>query len=158
MMTSKENNVDVIKNDKMFDKKDITKLGWRSLLGGFSINWDRLVHKTFFYMISPFLRKIYADDEAAYIESLERNMEFFNVTPQVHAFLGGLTVAMEEENAKNPDFDTSTIPAVKAALMGPLSGIADSIFPGTWRIICAGIGISMAMQGKILGPILYAPP
>ena len=40
--------------------------------------------------------------------------------------------------------------------MGPLSGIGDSVFPGTLRIIAAGIGISLAMQGNILGPILYA--
>lgn len=40
--------------------------------------------------------------------------------------------------------------------MGPLSGIFDSIFPGTLRIIAAGIGISLAAQGNILGPILYA--
>ena len=70
--------------------------------------------------------------------------------------MGGLTVAMEEQNAKDPNFDPKTINSVKAALMGPLSGIFDSIFPGTLRIIAAGIGISLAAQGNILGPILYA--
>ena len=36
---------------------------FRSLTGGFSVNWDRLVHKTFTFMIAPFLKKIYADDK-----------------------------------------------------------------------------------------------
>ena len=140
----------------MFSKQDIRKMCLRSLTGGFSVNWDRLVHKTFTFMIAPFLKKIYADDKDAYIQSLKRNMEFFNITPQFHSFMGGLTIAMEEQNAKNKNFDTSTINSVKAALMGPLSGIGDSVFPGTLRIIAAGIGISLAMQGNILGPILYA--
>ena len=143
-------------NDRMFTKKDIRKMNLRSITGGFSVNWDRLVHKTFVFMIAPYLKRIYANDKQGYIESLQRNMEFFNITPQGHAFMGGLTLAMEEQNAKDPDFDPAMIPAVKGALMGPLSGILDSIFPGTWRIICAGIGISMALQGQIFGPILYA--
>ena len=143
-------------NDRMFTKKDIRRMNFRSITGGFSVNWDRIVHKTFTFMIAPYLKRIYEGDKDGYIGALKRNMEFFNVTPQGHAFLGGLTIAMEEQNAKNPDFDASTIPAVKGALMGPISGILDSIFPGTWRIICAGIGISLALSGNILGPILYA--
>jgi fructoselysine and glucoselysine-specific PTS system IID component len=151
MMISNKNT-----QERMFTKKDIRKMNIRSITGGFSVNWDRIVHKTFVFMIAPYLKRVYANDKQAYIESLKRNMEFFNITPQGHAFMGGLTIAMEEQNAKNPDFDAATIPAIKGALMGPLSGILDSIFPGTWRIICAGIGISLALNGNILGPILYA--
>ena len=39
--------------------------------------------------------------------------------------------------------------------MGPLSGIGDSIILGTLRILAVGIGTSLAMQGNILGPILF---
>ena len=39
--------------------------------------------------------------------------------------------------------------------MGPLSGIGDSIILGTLRILAVGIGTSLAMQGSILGPILF---
>ena len=38
--------------------------------------------------------------------------------------------------------------------MGPLSGIGDSFFQGTIRIIAFGLGISLAQQGSVLGPIL----
>lgn len=156
MTTSNEKTNTAVSSEPMFTTKDIRRMCWRSLLGGFSVNWDRLVHKTFNYMISPFLKQIYKDNPAAFAQSLQRNMEFFNITPQGHAFMGGLTIAMEEQNAKNPNFDPRTINSVKAALMGPLSGILDSIFPGTLRIIAAGTGISLAMQGNVLGPILYA--
>ena len=58
---------------------------------------------------------------------------------------------MEEEYAADPEhFDPSVINAVKVALMGPLSGIGDSLFQGTIRIIAMSIGISLAQQGSSL--------
>ena len=38
--------------------------------------------------------------------------------------------------------------------MGPLSGVGDSFFQGTVRLIAFGLGISLAQQGSVLGPIL----
>ena len=35
-----------------------------------------------------------------------------------------------------------------------LTGVGDSFFQGTVRIIAFGLGISLAQQGSILGPIL----
>ena len=52
-------------------------------------------------------------------------------------------------------FDASSINAVKAALMGPLSGIGDSLILGTLRVLAVGIGTSLAVKGNILGPILF---
>lgn len=39
--------------------------------------------------------------------------------------------------------------------MGPMSGIGDAIFWGVVRVIAAGIGINLALQGSILGPLLF---
>ena len=38
--------------------------------------------------------------------------------------------------------------------MGPLSGIGDSFFQGTIRVIAFGLGVQLAQQGSIMGPIL----
>lgn len=62
---------------------------------------------------------------------------------------------MEKEYAKKRSIDPSMINAVKVSLMGPLSGIGDSFFWGTFRVIAAGVGISLAQQGNIMGPILF---
>jgi PTS system mannose-specific IID component len=68
----------------------------------------------------------------------------------------GLSAAMEKENANNPkNFDPESINALKASLMGPLSGIGDSIFWGTLRLNAAGIAIPLAMQGNLLAPFLF---
>ena len=62
---------------------------------------------------------------------------------------------MEEQYAADREnFNPDTINAVKTSLMGPLSGIGDSFFQGTIRIIAFGLGIQLAQQGSILGPIL----
>jgi mannose/fructose/N-acetylgalactosamine-specific phosphotransferase system component IID len=64
-------------------------------------------------------------------------------------------VALEEKNKKDPDFDPATINAVKSSLMGPMSGIFDSIFISTIRVIGASIAIALASQGNIIAPFIY---
>ena len=144
---SNENNV--------ITKKDLRKMFWRSLPMEFSWHYERQMHMGFCTMISAGLRKIYKDDPKELADALQRHMEFFNITAHVSPFVGGITLAMEEMNAKDKDFDTSSINAVKAALMGPLSGIGDSLILGTLRVLAVGIGTSLAVQGNVLGPILF---
>lgn len=136
-------------------KKDLRKMFWRSLSMEFSWHYERQMHMGFCSMISAGLRKIYHNDPDGLSQALQRHMEFFNITPHISTFVGGITLAMEEMNAKQEDFDTSSINAVKAALMGPLSGIGDSIMLGTLRVLAVGIGTSLAVQGNLLGPILF---
>ena len=101
------------------------------------------------------LRRLYPNN-ADFKEALKRHLQMFNVTPHISTFIFGLVASMEEKNAQSPgSFDVSSINNIKAGLMGPLSGIGDSFYWGTFRVIAAGIGISFASQGNILGPILY---
>ena len=67
-----------------------------------------------------------------------------SVTPHICTILVGISAAMEEENVRNPEFDETSISAVKTSLMGPLAGIGDSFFWGTLRLIASGVGISLA--------------
>ncbi|WP_276768732.1 PTS system mannose/fructose/sorbose family transporter subunit IID [Dielma fastidiosa] len=50
------------------------------------------------------------------------------------------------------------ISSTKAALMGPLSGIGDSIFKATFMTIFAAIGAGLALDGNAFGPILFIVP
>ncbi|MDN9127829.1 PTS system mannose/fructose/sorbose family transporter subunit IID, partial [Clostridioides difficile] len=86
---------------------------------------------------------------------LKRHLDFMSVTPHISTLLGGISGAMEEENAKNKEFDANSINAVKSSLMGPVSGLGDSFFWGTLKLIAAGVGIALASQGNIMGPILF---
>ena len=62
---------------------------------------------------------------------------------------------MEEQNALNENFDTSSINSVKAGLMGPMAGVGDSVYWGILKTIATGIGCQFSLHGSILGPILF---
>ena len=62
---------------------------------------------------------------------------------------------MEEENAKDENFDAASISAVKTSLMGPMAGIGDAFFWGTLLTIAIGVSVSFAKQGSIIGPIAF---
>lgn len=149
---------DTIKHEQntkpLIGNKELRSMFWRSFLIQSSWSFDKMMAYGQMYGIEKSLRKIYPNDDD-YYAALKRHCETFNVTPHISPFIMSLSVAMEEENAKNPNFDVSSINKVKVGLMGPLSGIGDSFFWGTFRVIAAGIGIGIAKQGNILGSILY---
>ena len=153
MMTSNiENNIE--NENSVVTKRDLVKMFIRSL--PLEISWDyaRQDHIGFAYSLSPVLKKLYkTKDERK--DALQRHLEFFNITPYFVTLVLGIVTAMEEKKAVNPDFDSNSINNIKASLMGTLSGIGDSLFLGTWRVITAGIGASLAIQGNPLGPILF---
>lgn len=135
-------------------KKDLMRVFWRSFTMEWSWNYERQMNLGFCYSMLPILDKLY-DKEEHRIQAYQRHLEFYNVTPWISTFQLGITASMEEQNAADPDMDDSSINSVKVALMGPLSGLGDSFFWGTLRIIAMGVGTSLALQGNILGPILF---
>lgn len=147
-----------IKADGVVTEGDMRKVFWRSFPLQGCFNYERMQNVGFCYSMLPILKRLYPDKNDL-AEALKRHLSFFNITPQVVTFLTGACIAMEEENAKakaeGRDFDVESVTALKAALMGPLSGIGDSFFWGTFRVIAAGIGCGLASQGSILGALLF---
>ncbi|WP_430631411.1 PTS system mannose/fructose/sorbose family transporter subunit IID (plasmid) [Enterococcus faecium] len=130
---------------------------WRSWAIQASWNYERQMNMGFMYGIAPILDNIYKnpEDEAMKKEAYERHMMYYNCTPQTSAFVLGLTASMEEQYYEDQEnFNPESISAVKTSLMGPLSGVGDSFFQGTIRVLAFGLGINLAQQGSILGPIL----
>ncbi len=124
--------------------KDIfKKTFWRSFPLQACFCYERMQNVGFAYQMVPALKKLYPDKKEA-SEALKRHLAIFNTTPAIVSFITGAAIAMEEKFKKAKDAgeecDEESINAVKAALMGPLAGIGDSFFWGTFRIIGAGIG------------------
>ena len=109
----------------------------------------------FCYSMIPFINRFYKDDPEGKKEAMARHISYFNTTVPMSTFIMGLCGAMEKENSENKDFDAGSINPIKTSLMGPLAGIGDSIFWGVWRVICAGIAISMAQAGNVLAPLVF---
>lgn len=140
--------------EKNITNKELRQVFWRSLALQGCFNYERMQAIGFAFAMIPILRKLYPETEDM-SEALKRHVGFFNTSPQLVTFIYGTTIALEEQNSKSENFDTGSINAIKAALMGPLAGIGDSFFWGTFRIIGAGIGASLAIQGNLLGAILF---
>ena len=133
------------------DKKRYSQFFWRSWAIQDSWNYERQMNMGFLYGIAPTIDRCYPDQNdpeqvAKRKEAYERHMAFYNCTPQLSNFVLGLSASMEEEYAENPDtFDPESINAVKTSLMGPLSGIGDSFFQGTIRILAMVISAAFSI-------------
>jgi len=134
--------------------KELRSVFWRSFALQGAFNYERMQNIGYAYSMVPVIQKLYKE-KGQQAAALTRHLEIFNTTPAVVPIILGISSAMEEENANNPSFDEQSISAVKASLMGPLAGIGDSIFWGTLRVIAAGIGISLAKDGNVFGPLLF---
>ena len=135
-------------------KSDRQKVWWRSTFLQGSWNYERMQNLGWAYALIPAIKKLYTskEDRAA---ALERHLEFFNTHPYVAAPIIGVTLALEEERANGAEIDDTAIQGVKIGMMGPLAGVGDPVFWFTVRPILGALGASLAMAGKIVGPLLF---
>ncbi|WP_125706554.1 PTS system mannose/fructose/sorbose family transporter subunit IID [Lacticaseibacillus daqingensis] len=141
----------------LLTRKDLWHVFWRSFFSMSTINYERYMSLGIDFAMVPVLRRLYTD-KAEYIEALKRHNEFFNCHPYTAQIVLGVSAALEEQKALGKPITDATITSTKTALMGPLSGIGDSVFKATFMTIFAAIGAGLAMNGNILGPILFIVP
>ena len=131
------------------DKKTLNQMAWRSLFLQGSFNYERMQAAGWLYGIIPGLKKVHTNKEDLAL-SMQHNLEFFNTHPFLVTFVMGIILSLEQEKA-----DLATIRAVRVAAMGPLGGIGDAIFWFTLVPIAAGISANLALDGSIMGPIVF---
>jgi fructoselysine and glucoselysine-specific PTS system IID component len=148
-----EPDVEVKTNTKL-SKRDIRMLFFRSLALEANFNFETWQNTGFAFSIIPVLKKLYTTQKAM-AAALKRHLQFFNTSPYGSTLILGITAAMEEQNSSDKDFDDESINSVKLGLMGPLAGVFDSLFWGTFKVIAAGVGASLAIKGNIMGPLLF---
>lgn len=137
--------------------KDIKKLWLRTYFSMTSINYERYSSLGFCYAMIPTLKKLYPEDKD-FKEALLRNNEFFNCHPYTTNAVVGVAAALEEQKANGMPVSVEAITATKTALMGPLSGIGDSVFKAIFMTMFAALGAGMAINGNPLGPIVFLVP
>lgn len=137
------------------DKKMLRSVFWRSWTMNASRTGATQYHAVgVIYTLLPVINRFHKTKEEQ-AEAITRHTTWFNATMHINNFIMGLVASMEKRNSEDPTFDASSITAVKASLMGPISGIGDSFFWGILRVIAAGIGISIANTGSFLGAIVF---
>lgn len=137
------------------ERKMLRKAFWRSFTLYAAVSPAKQGASGFCYSLMPFINKFYKNDEKGKKAALTRSMSYFNTTITCSTFIMGLVASMEKKNSEQKDFDASSINAVKSSLMGPLSGIGDSIFWGVLRVIAAGIAVGLGASGNVLAPIVF---
>jgi fructoselysine and glucoselysine-specific PTS system IID component len=135
-------------------RADIRSIFFRSFTLEANFNFETCQNTGFAYSIMRVLKKIYPTREGM-AHALKRHLQFFNTSPYGSTLILGIAAAMEEENSRVKGFDDESINNVKLGLMGPVAGIFDSLFWGTLKVIAAGVGTSLAMNGNLLGPLLF---
>lgn len=135
-------------------KNDRMAVCWRSTFLQGSWNYERMQNGGWAYAMIPAIKKLYKSKEER-AAALKRHLEFFNTHPYVASPVLGVTLALEEERANGAPVDDVTIQGVKVGMMGPLAGIGDPVFWFTVRPILGALGASLAMNGNILGPIIF---
>lgn len=138
-------------------KKELRQTFFRSFFGMTSINYERYQSLGFCYAMIPALRKLYPNHDE-FIEATSRHNEFFNCHPYTGNAVIGVTLALEEQRAMGKPITTESISAAKAALMGPLSGIGDSVFKASFMTVFATIAAGMALEGNPIAPLVFIVP
>ena len=143
-------------NQYKITKSDLIKSSLNTGALGMEFSWTyyKQMNLAFCLMVAGMLKKIYHGRPDDYAAALRRHAAFFNITVQFAPFVGGIAMAMEERVARG-EIEPDSVNDVKAALMGPLSGIGDAIFLTTIRVVAAAVGISLCQAGNAAGPIVF---
>lgn len=135
-------------------KRDRFNVMWHSQFLQGSWNYERMQNGGYAYSMIPALRKLYPNKKDL-SAALQRHLVFFNTHPYLASPVLGVTLALEEDKANGAEVTDDAIQGVKVGMMGPLAGVGDPVFWYTVRPILGALGASMAINGNILGPILF---
>ncbi|HAU4906222.1 TPA: PTS mannose/fructose/sorbose transporter family subunit IID [Aeromonas hydrophila] len=130
-------------------KQDINRFAWRSLLLQASFNYERMQASGWLYGLLPALQKIHTNPKDL-SRAMKGHMGFFNTHPFLVTFVMGIVLAMERSKQ-----NVNSIQSTKIAVGAPLGGIGDAMFWLTLLPICGGIGADLALQGSIMGAVVF---
>ena len=131
------------------DKKTLNKMVWLSCFLQASFYYERMQACGWLWGMLPGLQKIHTNKEDLKA-SMAHNLDFLNTHPFLVTFVMGIVLSLEQNKA-----DTATIRSVRISAAGPLGGIGDALFWLTLVPITAGLTANMAMEGQIIGAVLF---
>lgn len=119
-------------------------------------NYERMMGQAVAHVFVPISKRLHNDNPEKKKEMMKREIEFFNVHIEFGACIIGMIIALEEQKAKGKEIPNEFITSLKTSLMGPLSGVGDTIFQRVLIPILLAICIDLTLKGTIWGSIIYA--
>lgn len=140
-------------NNKTFTEKELRRISWRWVaMGQLCWNYGKMQGSGYLTTMLPVIEKLYGDDPEAKQKALDAHSQFYNCTPHMTHIILGMDIAIEEkEGIKAID----TVSSLKTSLMGPLSGIGDTLFAVMNSVVFGSIAATMAVDGSALGMIIW---
>ncbi|MDK1727925.1 PTS system mannose/fructose/sorbose family transporter subunit IID [Dellaglioa algida] len=133
-------------------KKDLRHVAYRwNMMPANLFNYETQQGAGFAWALAPLLRKIYPNDEE-YEKALKNHFNYFNATPQMTNIILGSVIAMEEKDGIEAK---DAVQSFKTSIMGPMSGVGDTVFWVLWPTIIGSISGYMALQGNPAGAIAW---
>lgn len=119
-------------------------------------NYERMMGIGFLHAMTPAFRKLYKDNKDLRIEAMQRHTSFFNCEPCLVSSIVGLVMAMEEQKALGAELDNDAITSIKTGLMGPLSGIGDTLIQGVILPLLIAFAVDFAKGGNWVIPLVFS--
>jgi len=142
--------------EKKIKKTSLIKAFWRWYHGNMLFFTHRHM-QTFPFIVAMLkpLQDLYPDEDQLH-STLVNYEKFFNAEPQLGTLILGICLGLEEARANGKvNVNEDMINAVRVGLMGPFSGIGDSLIPGVYIPILLAIAIGLSEGGNPMGAIFY---
>lgn len=143
--------------ESLIRKKDLFRswLIWENLPQT-CYNYERMMGQAVAHVFVPISKRLYKNEPEKKKAMMKREIEFFNVHVEFGSCIIGMVIALEEQKAKGKEIPDEFITSLKTSLMGPLSGIGDTIFQGVLIPILLAICIDLTLKGTVWGSIIFA--
>lgn len=120
-------------------------------------SYDRAYFNAFTAAMVPALRYLYKgqeNEEEKIREALMRTRNYYLCEQSFSCIIFGIIMGMEEQKANGADISGELIDGTRSSLMGPLSGLGDSIHGSTTRQIAIALTLPYCIEGNVLGSLL----
>lgn len=139
--------------NKKFTNKELRRISWRwVLMGQLCWNYGKMQGSGYLTTMLPVIERLYGDDPEAKKKALVAHSQFYNCTPHMTHIILGMDIAIEEQEGIAA---IDTVSSLKTSLMGPLSGIGDTIFAVMNSVVFGSIAATMAVEGSPIGLLLW---
>ena len=135
-------------NQGQLTKKDYMLTALRSYFLQNAFNYNSYQGVSYLYVILPALKKVYKGNPEKLQETAIANLEFYNTNPQMLPFITSMQLAMYDNGQ-----DIEDARSIKMALMGPLSGIGDSIAQFGIAPLFSTLFAGLALDGLGFAPM-----
>lgn len=146
------------KNYRKLPKRIFWLCWWRFMFLHMACqSYDRAYFNAFTAGITPALRYLYKgqpDEDAKIREALMRTRNYYLCEQSFSCIIFGIILGMEEQKANGADISGEVIDATRSSLMGPLSGMGDSIHGSTTRQIAIALTLPYCLEGSVVGSLL----